>query len=160
MDCPCFVNLQTSQITQRAKVQDLVQRSTIFFLLSKRTTQEDRKSLDLITRLGFHFLIPHEKDIIGVFQASSPVTQYMFPKRSKIVSSIAELFKPRLENASGWFNFINSTAIKPTRNQRVLHVPTHVHNLARRVLEGFARGLCAVAYESRTASEVLRTWLG
>lgn len=49
---------------------------------------------------------------------------------SKIILPVTRLTKP------GWFYFMNSARVKPTGDQRVLNVPAHVHNLARRVLEG------------------------
>ncbi|KAL0863239.1 hypothetical protein Bca101_042357 [Brassica carinata] len=78
-----------TKIMQRAKVQDLVHNSTIFFFLSRRTTQEVSKSLNLFMRLRIHFLVPHEKDMLEVFQTSSPVAQEMFPNRSIIDSSVS-----------------------------------------------------------------------
>ncbi|KAF8092928.1 hypothetical protein N665_0396s0017 [Sinapis alba] len=114
----CFgvVNLQTLQVTQRAKVQDLIHQSIIFFFLSKWTIQELSKSLDLTTRLLFHLLKPHEKHFLGILQASSPIAQDMFPNGSIIHSSVAKRFEHSLEKTS-------------------------VHNLARRVLESLMHGV-------------------
>ncbi|KAF8113978.1 hypothetical protein N665_0043s0050 [Sinapis alba] len=105
----CLVNLQATEVRQRAHLQDLIHSSIVFFFLRKGTIQELCKFLELAMSIRLHFIIPQKQNMLRIFQASFPVTEDMIPNRDQQANSTAERLEHRLKNASVFF-FIQTPA--------------------------------------------------